>query len=205
MKRNHRSYSNIKRWKVVEGDDLYAIMPAPNAVFWQLLVLPIIGIFYWVLHYKVDISDANGLLMADIILIGTTILMILICFFTRYKIMKDMRPHLMVSVSQGELLLPRFDKVYSLTEKNYFVVVHDLFIEGGEHTYSELNLIEYASEGNICIPLLHHLGRYKAFDKIGRQLELLGVVFKFREHKPQKKKANKALHPTVNRLVVRNH
>lgn len=184
MKRNHSGYSNLKRWKEKEGEDFYSIVPAPNAPVFQLLItIPVAGVFYWLMHYKLDISDKSGLLMADCILVGTSILMISIFLYSRHKTLKDMRPHLLLSTSTGELLFPRNDKTYQLKDPHMFFIAHDFFDEGGEHAYSELNLIEPLENGENCFPLLHHLGRYRAFDSIGKKLGALGVPFAFREQK----------------------
>ena len=101
--------------------------------------------------------------------------------------MKDMRPHLLFSAATGELLFPRYNKTYQLEDLHVFFIAHDFFDEGGEHAYSELNLIEPLENGENCFPLLHHLGRYRAFDRIGKKLETLGVPFAFREQKAKKR------------------
>jgi len=188
MKRNHFSYNNLKNWKEEENEGSYAIVPAPNASLFQLIIpIPVAGVFYWLLHHKLDISDKSGLLMADCIVVGTSILMIVMFLYQRHKTMKDLRPHLLFSASTGELLLPRHDKAYQLKDSHQFFVSHDFFNEGGEHAYSELNLIEPLGNGENCYPLLHHLGRYRAFDRIGKKLETLGVPFAFREANPTKR------------------
>lgn len=188
MKRNHSGYSNIKDWKEKEERGYYSIIPAPNAYFFQLLItIPIAGVFYWLLHYKLDISDESGLLMADFILIGTPILMVVICLYHRYKIRKDLRPYLLFSEATGELLVPRHDKLYQPKDSRAFFIAHDFFDEGGEHAYSELNLIEPLEGGENCFPLLHHLGRYRAYDRIGKKLEASGIPFVFREQKQTKR------------------
>lgn len=188
MKRNHSGYSNLKSWKEEEDENSYTIVPAPNAPFFQLLItIPVAGVFYWLLHYKLDIPDEFGLLMMDCILVGTSILMIAIFLYKRHNTKKDMRPHIMFSVSAGEILFPRHDKAFQLKDRHSFFIAHDLFDEGGEHAYSELNLIEPLEMGENCFPLLHYLGRCRAFDRIGKKLEMLGVPFKFREQKPKKR------------------
>lgn len=184
MKRNHSGYSNLKCWKEKEGEGFYSILPAPNAPFFQLLLtIPVAAVFYWLLHYKLEISDPSGLFMADCILVGTSILMVTIFLYSRHKTRKDMRPHLLFSAESGELLVPRHNKTYQVNGRHGFFIAHDFFDEGGEHGYSELNLIEPSENGENCFPLLHHLGRYRAFDRIGRKLEALGVPFAFREQK----------------------
>lgn len=188
MKRNHSGYSNIRSWKEKEDSEVYTILPAPNAPFFQLLItIPVAGAFYWLLHHKLDILDETGLLMADCILIGTSILMAVIFLYNRNKTMKDMRPYLLFSKSKREVLFPRHDRSYRLKDSHTFFVTHDFFDEGGEHSYSELNLIEPREGEDDCFPLLHHLGRYKAYDRIGKKLEASGVPFVFREQKSTKR------------------
>jgi hypothetical protein len=182
MKRNHRSYNNLKNWKEEEKEGSYEIVPAPNGSFLQLMItIPVAGVFYWLLHHKLDITNKTGLLMMDFIIVSTSILMILIFLYNRNKTKKDSRPHLLFSASTGELLFPRHDKAYKLMDSQDFFISHDCFYEGGEHAYSELNLIEPLENGEKCFPLLHHLGRYREFDRIGKKLNTLGVPFAFRE------------------------
>lgn len=184
MKRNHSGYSNIRNWKEKEERGFYSIIPAPNASLFQLLTaIPVAGVFYWLLHHKLDIPDETGLLMADLILLGTSILMVVIFLFHRHTTKKDLRPHLSFSEATGELLVPRHERSYQLKDSHAFFIAHDFFDEGGEHAYSELNLIEPMEEGENCFPLLHHLGRYRAYDRIGKKLEARGVPFVFREQK----------------------
>ena len=188
MKRNHSSYSNLKNWKEQEGKDFYAIAPAPNAPFFQLLTtIPVAGVFYWLLHYKFNIQDTAWLFIMDCILIGTSILMLIVFLCSRHQTMKDRRPHLLFSESKGELLFPRVNKTFQLNDPHVFFVAHDFFDEGEEHAYSELNLIEPLDNGENCIPLLRHLGRFRAFDRIGKKLEAFGIPFKFRKQESTKR------------------
>ena len=179
MKPSRKSYDNIKRWKIVKGFDSYAIVPSPNSVFTMLLLaLPFVAAFYWLIHFKFEIEE--GLLMADIILFGTTILLIVICLRTRFQVSRDLRPILVVKPSQRELTLPRLSKTYQLDGAETFFIAHDYFDDGFE--VSELNLIEAGEVEESRVLLLHFLGRGWRFDKIGEELERCGVPFKFRSH-----------------------
>ena len=186
MKRHHFSYDNLKNWKEEESEDSYAIVPAPNAPFFQLVIpIPVAGVFYWLLHYEFDIQDKLGLLMADCIVVGTSILMIVFFLYNRHRTMKDLRPHLLHSASSGSISFPRHARAYQSGDLHRFFIAHDFFNEGGACGHSEFNLIELIDEEEICYPLLHHLGRYRAFDRIGKKLKDRGVPFVFREVNPK--------------------
>ena len=115
MSPGRSSYDNIQRWKVVRDRTSYAILPSPNHVFWMFaVVLPFVAAFYWLIHYKFDIGNKNGLLMADFILFGTTLLLLLISLHSRSKVSQDLRPFLVVSNQRGEWSLPRLSKTYAL-------------------------------------------------------------------------------------------
>lgn len=181
MSPSRSSYDNIKRWKVVRSFESYEILPSPNYVFSLLVVtLPGVALFYWLLHYKLKIDDPNHLLMADAILFGTSFLLLIICLRTRFQVGKDRRPILVVNRSRRELILPRLSKSYPLGGSASFFVAHDYF---EEFEASELTFVEEGPEGPTSTLLLHFLGRYREFDKIGKELAELGVPFKQRDHR----------------------
>lgn len=177
------SYDNIKRWKVERGADSYAILPSPNYVFWLLpLVLPFVAAFYWLIHYKFEVDDKGALLMADIILFGTSILLIATCVRSRFQVSRDLRPILVVKPSERALMLPRLSKTYQLDGAEQFFIAHDYFNDPYDTGFSELNFVEAVEGEESRTLLIHFLGRGWRFDKIGEELEELGVPFKAREH-----------------------
>ena len=184
MKPARTSYDNIKRWKIERRFDHYAILPSPNFVFTVfLVVLPFVAFFYWLLHFNLEVENEDHLLIADLILSGTCLLLLVICLYTRFQVSRDNRPILIVKPSCRELSLPRLSKTYQLDGDEKFFVAHDYFDDGLDSAYSELNFVANRDNPSARTLLLHFLGRYRGFDKIGKELEQMGVPFQFREHR----------------------
>lgn len=119
------------------------------------------------------------LVLANAILIGTPLLMLGIALYMRANIKRDMRPFLEFSKTEGILRLPRVNLELSVNDHDYFIA-HDV-LDGSKTKYSELNLIQIVNGEELSTPILHCLGPYRGFDKIGRKLETFGIPFKRRD------------------------
>ena len=144
-----------------------------------------VAAFYWLLHFGLEVDNRMALLIADMILLATSLLLLFICLRSWFQVSRDLRPFLVVRISQRELVLPRSGKTYPLDGNETFLIAHDYFDSGNDSEVSELNFIDPAQEPATRTLLLHFLDRCRYFDKIGEDLAQLGVPFQLREHRDQ--------------------
>lgn len=183
MQRHHSGYDNIVTWKTVRTGDSLVVVPAPGLAWWNAVVcVPFFAVALWFLHFQLEIATRAGLLLADAIIVGTQGLLFVLCWRARSRAKADCRPCVEVSRSQRMVRFPRADVELPLSSGGYFVA-HDFFTDGCEFAVSELNFVRESAGEEQSVPLLHAVGRFTGFDRIGRELAEWGVPFQFRRQR----------------------
>ncbi len=183
MKQYHDLYHSIRTWKIVKQANYYAIVPSPDSAFLgPVICLPLFAVFYWLVNYKIHGISVTALIIADVIIIGLSLLMLAVSLYIRADEKSDMRPFLEVSLKDKLISLPRANLELSLNDQDYFIA-HKV-VTSLSARYSEIDLIRMVNGQEQHIPILQCLGINAGFDKIGRDLETLKIPFRSFNEKP---------------------